>query len=394
MSDFLNEKETVETNANSQGVIDEVERQKQIKKKTWKISLIVGAVLVVFIIVATLIGILEIYSESENNDDTSDTYYEEQTEEETVVDNSVNGKGYYYFDNGLDDTISNYKDIVDQTDESTFENSIDDITVDKFTKSKALFLDTETVTEYFYQYFNGHTGVSLFVNEDGSIPAFTYLYTSAVTNGSNYTQEAQVNQLIYKPAKWLYALSDDLTYDEALDIYKILFTQHLDAISQAKAGGSMEISHYYKGYTITVSGNESTEAITVIKSDSDFASKNSIYAGGNSIMQPVSTSDSNGNITVYFENSQSWGDINYYIWSDVETMEWPGKQCTYLYDNIWSATIPSDSQYIIFNDGENQTADIILEGGNKIAKLDGGYDINVWDQAWPTAKWYDFEIEQ
>ncbi len=286
MSDFLSEKESVETNANSQGGIDELERQKQIKKKTWKICLVVVAVFTVLMFGITLISILSMDSESEKNDDAGDTYYEEQTEE-NVVDNSVNGKGYYYFDNGLDDAINNYKDIVEQTDESTLENSIDNITVDKFSTSKASFLGSETVTEYFYQYSNGHTGVSLFVNDDGSIPAFTYLYTSAVTNGSNYTEEAQVNQLINKPAKWLYALSDDLTYDEALDIYKTLFTQHMDAISQAQAGGSMEISHYYKGYTITVSGNESTEAITIIKSDSDFASSNGIYAGGSSVLQPL-----------------------------------------------------------------------------------------------------------
>ncbi len=281
MSDSFNNQETAETNADSQELVDELERQKQIKKKTWKISLIVGGVLVVFIIVVTLISILEIYSDSDQNDG---AYYEE----ETVVDNSEYGKGYYYFDNGLEETIDRYRDIVEQTDESTIENSIDNITVDKFTSSsEALFLRVETVTENYYQYNNGHTGVSLFVNSDGTIPAFTYFYTSAVTNGSNYTEEAQVNQLINKPAKWLYALSDDLTYDEALDIYKTLFTQHLDAISAAKAGGSMEVSHYYKGYTITVSGNDSTEAITVIKSDSDFASTNSIYAGGNSVLQPI-----------------------------------------------------------------------------------------------------------
>lgn len=281
MSDSFNNQETAETNADSQELVDELERQKQIKKKTWKISLIVGGVLVVFIIVVTLISILEIYSDSDQNDG---AYYEE----ETVVDNSEYGKGYYYFDNGLEETIDRYRDIVEQTDESTIENSIDNITVDKFTSSsEALFLRVETVTENYYQYYNGHTGVSLFVNSDGTIPAFTYFYTSAVTNGSNYTEEAQVNQLINKPAKWLYALSDDLTYDEALDIYKTLFTQHLDAISAAKAGGSMEVSHYYKGYTIMVSGNDSTEAITVIKSDSDFASTNGIYAGGNSVLQPI-----------------------------------------------------------------------------------------------------------
>lgn len=382
MSDIFNEKETVETNADSQALIDELERQKEQKRKSWKIGLIVLAVFALLIFGITFIGILEIYSESEQNDGASDTYYEEQTEEETVVDNSVNGKGYYYFDNGLDDAINKYKDIVEQTDESTLENSIDNITVDKFSTSNASFLGSETVTEYFYQYTNGHTGVSLFVNDDGSIPAFTYLYTSAVTSSMNYTEEAQVNQLIYKPAKWLYALSDDLTYDEAVDIYRTLFTYHLDAISEAKAGGSMEVSHYYKGYTITVSGNESTEAITVIKSDSDFASSNGIYAGGSSILQPVGASASQtqeeATITVYFENSQSWGDINYYVWNDTDTMEWPGEKCTYLYDNIWSATISSDSQYIIFNDGTNQTADIILDGDNKIAKLDGGNGVNVW----------------
>lgn len=51
----------IETNANSQEskeLIDELERQKEIKKKTWKIGLIVFAVFTVLIFGITLIGII------------------------------------------------------------------------------------------------------------------------------------------------------------------------------------------------------------------------------------------------------------------------------------------------------------------------------------------------
>ena len=95
-------------------------------------------------------------------------------------------------------------------------------------------------------------------------------------------------------------------------------------------------------------------------------------------------------ITVYFENSKFWGDINYYAWGGAEDMEWPGAPCTHVYGDVWSATIPGDSKYIIFNDGIHQTADMAIVGDNKIAHFDGSFGTNDYGDSWPSATWKDF----
>ena len=95
-------------------------------------------------------------------------------------------------------------------------------------------------------------------------------------------------------------------------------------------------------------------------------------------------------ITLYYENSQGWGDINYYIWDCSVSMNWPGKPCSYLYDDIWCAVVPKDTKYIIFNDGIKQTADLLVEGDGMMARLNGNSGTNDFGNTWPSASWYSF----
>lgn len=257
--------------------------KKKKRRKQWKIAGIVfGAGVLLFVLVLRLASCFtpktEPYSSSNSYSYT----------EPTTVDNSVNGMGYYHFDNSMGDAIEKYQNIVDETDESTLSNTIDNISVDKFTiNSKYKILDSEVATEYNYVYYNKNTSISLFKNENDKIVAASYQYTSAIVNNS--TEKAQLEQLIYKPSKWLYALSDNLTYDEAVDIYKTLYSKHLDAISDAKSGGEVVIAHYYRGYTMLVNSTDSLECITIMKTDSNFILDNNIKAGQPSIFQPIDT---------------------------------------------------------------------------------------------------------
>lgn len=259
--------------------------EKKKRKKQWKIAGIVfGAGVLLFVLVLRLASCstpkTKPYSSSNSYSYT----------EPTTVDNSVNGMGYYNFDNSMEDAIEKYRNIVDETSESTLENTIDNITVDKFDIDYiSMFLDSERVTGYIYNYYNGDTAICLHINDAGEVVAASYMYTSALLSGFKYEKEAMGEQLICKPAKWLYALSDDLTYDNALEIYKTLYLEHLDAVTEAEEGKEDVIAHYYNGYTILVNNSSSTESITILKTDSDFIEKKNIKAGQPSIFQPIDT---------------------------------------------------------------------------------------------------------
>lgn len=272
-----------ETNVNNE--IDSKELEKEQRKKAWKISLIVGGIISVMVILITVISIAIPESDYSTPTESKETPIQTITEP-TTIDNSVNGMGYYYFDNSLQTAISKYRQIAEDTDASGLVNTIDNITEDRFSKDTAyMFNNNEEVVENYYQYYNGDTAITIYTNANGEIPAFAYLYTSALTNGLNYDTQAQIEQLINKPAKWLYALSEDLTYDEAVEIYQTLYSKHLESITAAKSGGNYKIAHHYKGYSLLVSGNETTEGITILKTDSDFTVD--IKVGDPSIFQPI-----------------------------------------------------------------------------------------------------------
>lgn len=74
-------------------------------------------------------------------------------------------------------------------------------------------------------------------------------------------------------------------------------------------------------------------------------------------------------ITVYFEDSLSWGNINVYYWPNGG--DWPGKPATLTTEkyetpirgtksatDVYSAQIPADVEGIIFNGNGNRTVDI------------------------------------
>lgn len=74
--------------------------------------------------------------------------------------------------------------------------------------------------------------------------------------------------------------------------------------------------------------------------------------------------------TVKFSNSQRWsGTIYCYYWTDGEvgSVAWPGTKMTFVENNdygeaIYSIEVPSDADYIIFNNNNSQTVDIPFNG--------------------------------
>ena len=86
---------------------------------------------------------------------------------------------------------------------------------------------------------------------------------------------------------------------------------------------------------------------------------------------------------VYYENANDWESVYAYYWSDSNTKmaTWPGIEMSNVSGDVYTAEIPSDADYIIFNNGSGtQTDDLTLVGFDKIydngnwSDYDGGTD--------------------
>lgn len=74
--------------------------------------------------------------------------------------------------------------------------------------------------------------------------------------------------------------------------------------------------------------------------------------------------------TVKFSNSQHWsGTIYCYYWTDGEdaSFAWPGTPMEFVENNdygeaVYSVEVPSDADFIIFNNNDSQTVDIPFDG--------------------------------
>ncbi|MBQ7344983.1 MAG: starch-binding protein, partial [Oscillospiraceae bacterium] len=68
---------------------------------------------------------------------------------------------------------------------------------------------------------------------------------------------------------------------------------------------------------------------------------------------------------VYYDDPNGWSVVNVYYWSDSDTTmsSWPGDPMTLVEGTIWEAGISPDAQYVIFNNGTEQTADLTLPSG-------------------------------
>ena len=101
------------------------------------------------------------------------------------------------------------------------------------------------------------------------------------------------------------------------------------------------------------------------------------YVGGETpttapITQPTTAPLGN---YLYFKNSNNWGTVKAYYWSDNNTTltTWPGVDTENVGNNTYRVEVPSEATYIIFNDGgNNKTGDLTISGYNKI------YDNGSW----------------
>lgn len=74
-------------------------------------------------------------------------------------------------------------------------------------------------------------------------------------------------------------------------------------------------------------------------------------------------------IDVYFQNTSNWNNVKAYYWkyNGIEPVSWPGTSMTYISDNIYKVTVPSNCDRIVFsNNGSNQTENLTIQGSNQL----------------------------
>ena len=93
---------------------------------------------------------------------------------------------------------------------------------------------------------------------------------------------------------------------------------------------------------------------------------------------------------VYFVDTD-WTNVNVFFWSDdnSELTSWPGEAMTYDEDNgIYYYDLPEEAEYVIFNNGTDQTADLELTEGFNIYSHSDSY----WDEYYEIVPIYEYDI--
>lgn len=139
-------------------------------------------------------------------------------------------------------------------------------------------------------------------------------------------------------------------------------------VTVSNAGGLTEPGTYYDKitgakWTVTstsMSGQIGSSGIVVLYKEG--------FEGGTVITPTPDPEPTPSAGTVYYKNTNNWSTVNAYYWSDSNKsmMSWPGTVMNNEGDGVYSIEVPEDAQYIIFNNGSEQTDDLTLQGADKI----------------------------
>lgn len=85
--------------------------------------------------------------------------------------------------------------------------------------------------------------------------------------------------------------------------------------------------------------------------------------------------------TIYFENKDNWEQVKAYAWNDGGeiTVAWPGNAMRYVGNNIYAIDLSISTESIIFNDGTNQTEDVVIPTNGSFELTDKGLKFSVMD---------------
>lgn len=254
------------------------DEEKEKLKKQWKIAGIVfGTFVLVFAAILALVLFVPHSSSSSN------TKTKSSLTEPTTVDNSIDGKGYYYFDNKFnEETVDKFMSAFD--DEGSMGDLGLGVEFDDFKYQQDYLLLGKKVSQYMQVGFNGKTGTILFLDDENNVVAYSLTFVSSLLNDITTDDVYKVKQTVGRLASWLYALSDYKSYNSCEKVAKYFISEMLDEDNK------LIPCLYYNGYTMLCNGNANQIALNFFVTDSDFIERHGIDKGTSSIFQAVTES--------------------------------------------------------------------------------------------------------
>lgn len=258
------------------------DEEKEKLKRQWKIGGIVfGVVALVFAAILALVLFVPHSSSSSN----TNTKTKSNLTEPTTVDNSIDGKGYYYFDNKFnEETVDKFMSAFDD------EGSMDDLGLgvkfDDFKYQQDYLLLGKKVSEYKQVDFNGKTGAYIFTDEEENVVGYSFIFYTSLLVDITTDNVYKVKQTTGRVGAWLYALSDYKSYDSCVSTAAHFFREFVVDMRD----DTLKDSYYYNGYTMLCVTQSDQAALTFLVTDSDFTDKN-----GNAVFTAVTGTDNSSN---------------------------------------------------------------------------------------------------
>lgn len=275
------------------------DEEKEKLKRQWKIGGIVfGIVALVFAAILALV-LLVPHSSSSSNTNTKSSLTEP-----TTVDNSVDGEGYYYFDNKFnEETVDKFMSAFD--DEGSMGDLGLGVKFDDFKYQDDRTIFGKKVSLYMQVDYNGKTGTFLFLDDENNVVAYSLTFVYSLLNDVTTDDVYKVKQTVGRLASWLYALSDYKSYDSCEKVARHFISEILDEDNDGIP------CFYYDGYTMLCNGDTNQIVLNFLVTDPDFSERHGIDKGTPSIFQAVTestTTEPTTDVTTTEESSDAKPD--------------------------------------------------------------------------------------
>lgn len=255
--------------------------QKEKRKKQWKnAGIVFGSGVLFFVVVLGFVS-LSYPSTSKNKSHSSSSSY--SYTEPTTVDNSIDGKGYYYFDNKFnEETVDKFMSAFD--DEGSMEDLGLGVEFDDFKYQDDRTIFGKKVSLYMQVDYNGKTGTFLFLDDENNVVAYSLTFVYSLLNDITTDDVYKVKQTVGRLASWLYALSDYKSYDSCEKVARHFISEILDEDNDGIP------CFYYDGYTMLCNGDNNQIVLNFLVTDPDFSERHDIGKDTPSIFQAVTES--------------------------------------------------------------------------------------------------------
>lgn len=251
------------------------DEEKEKLKRQWKIGGIVfGVFALVFAAILALVLFVPHSSSSSN------TKTKSSLTEPTTVDNSIDGKGYYYFDNKFnEETVDKFMSAFD--DEGSMGDLGLGVEFDDFKYQDDCTIFGKKVSLYMQVDYNGKTGTFLYLDDENNVVAYSLTFVYSLLNDVTTDDVYKVKQTVGRLASWLYALSDYKSYDSCEKVARHFISEILDEDNDGIP------YFYYDGYTMLCNGDTNQIVLNFLVTDPDFSERHGIDKGAPSIFQAV-----------------------------------------------------------------------------------------------------------